>query len=141
MSDLRDQLDSRSPAHKAELLDAVWESQEADSLSLTDPQRAELDHRIERHEQDPSHVIPGKKSREPVQEAVTLPVVWIPEADADVKDARAWYDQIRPELGERFALAIEATVESIARASLAIYRRPSGTAACRSRRFPHVHLC
>lgn len=37
MSDLRDQIDSRSPAHKAELLDAVWESQEADSLSLTTP--------------------------------------------------------------------------------------------------------
>ena len=29
---------------------------------------------------------------------MTLPVVWMPEADADVKDARAWYDHIRPSL-------------------------------------------
>jgi hypothetical protein len=43
---------------------------------------------------------------------VTLPVVWIPEANDDLQEARAWYDNIRPELGERFALA--ATVEAIA---------------------------
>jgi hypothetical protein len=42
---------------------------------------------------------------------VTLPVVWIPEANEDLLDARAWYDNIRPQLGERFALAVEATVE------------------------------
>jgi plasmid stabilization system protein ParE len=29
-------------------------------------------------------------------------------------DARAWYDKIGPQLGERFALAVEATVEAIA---------------------------
>ena len=63
MSDLRHQIDSLSPAQKAELLDAVWESLEADSLSLTDAQCAELDHRIERHEQDPSDVIPWEKVR------------------------------------------------------------------------------
>jgi plasmid stabilization system protein ParE len=44
---------------------------------------------------------------------VTLPVVWIPEANEDLLEARAWYDNIRPELGERFALAIEATVEAL----------------------------
>jgi plasmid stabilization system protein ParE len=44
---------------------------------------------------------------------VTLPIVWLPEADAELKDARAWYDKIRVELGERFALAVEATVEAI----------------------------
>jgi hypothetical protein len=32
---------------------------------------------------------------------VTLPIVWLPEADAELKDARAWYDKIRVELGER----------------------------------------
>ena len=63
MSDIRHQIDSLSPAQKAELLDAVWESLEADSLSLTDAQRAELDHRIERHEQDPSDVVPWEKVR------------------------------------------------------------------------------
>jgi hypothetical protein len=45
---------------------------------------------------------------------VTQPVVWIPEANQDLLEARAWYDNIRPELGERFALAAEATVEAIA---------------------------
>jgi plasmid stabilization system protein ParE len=43
-----------------------------------------------------------------------LPVVWIPEANEDLLEARGWYDNIRPELGHRFALAIEATVEAIA---------------------------
>ena len=45
---------------------------------------------------------------------MTLPVVWIPEANEDLLEARAWYDNIRPELGERFALAVEATVGTIA---------------------------
>lgn len=45
---------------------------------------------------------------------MTLPVVWTPEANEDLLDARAWYNNIRPQLGERFALAIEATVEAIA---------------------------
>jgi len=45
---------------------------------------------------------------------VTLPVVWTLEANEDLLDARAWYDTIRPELGERFALAVEATVEALA---------------------------
>jgi plasmid stabilization system protein ParE len=34
---------------------------------------------------------------------VTLAVVWIPEANEDLLDARTWYDNIRPEPGERFA--------------------------------------
>lgn len=57
MSDLRSQIDSLSAAEKAELLDTVWESLEADAVSLTDAQRAELDYRITRHEQNPSDVI------------------------------------------------------------------------------------
>jgi len=63
MRDLRNQIDSLSPAEKAELLDAVWESLEADALSLTDAQRAELDHRIKRHEHNPSDVIPWEQVR------------------------------------------------------------------------------
>jgi toxin ParE1/3/4 len=45
---------------------------------------------------------------------VTPPVVWTPEANEDLLEARSWYDNIRPELGGRFALAVEATVEAIA---------------------------
>ena len=57
MSNLRNQIDNLSAAEKAELLDEVWESLEADAVSLTDAQRAELDHRIARHERNPSDVL------------------------------------------------------------------------------------
>jgi putative addiction module component (TIGR02574 family) len=63
MSDLRDQINSLSPAEKAELLDTVWESLEADAVSLTDAQRAELDCRIARHDQNSSDVIPWQQVR------------------------------------------------------------------------------
>ena len=63
MSDLRSQIESLSPEEKAELLDTVWESLEADSASLTDAQRAELDYRIARHEQNPSDVVPWQQVR------------------------------------------------------------------------------
>jgi putative addiction module component (TIGR02574 family) len=60
MNDLRSQINSLSAAEKAELLDTVWESLEA-GVSLTDAQRAELDYRITRHEQNPSDVIPWEQ--------------------------------------------------------------------------------
>jgi len=63
MSDLRSQLVNLSAAEKVELLDAVWESLESDAQSLTEPQRAELDSRLARHENNPSDVIPWKKVR------------------------------------------------------------------------------
>ena len=63
MSDLRQQIESLSASEKAELLDAVWESLEADVRSLTDAQRAELDHRIDRHERNRSDVIPWEQVR------------------------------------------------------------------------------
>jgi len=61
MSDLRSLINNLSAAEKAELLDAVWESLEADAASLTDAQRAELDHRIARHEQNPTDVMPWEQ--------------------------------------------------------------------------------
>ncbi len=63
MSDFREQISSLSPAEKADLLDTVWESLEADAVSLTDAQRAELDYRISRYEQNPSDVIPWQQVR------------------------------------------------------------------------------
>jgi putative addiction module component (TIGR02574 family) len=63
MSDLRSQIESLSPAEKADLLDTVWESLEADSASLSDAQRAELDFRTARHQQNPSDVIPWQQVR------------------------------------------------------------------------------
>jgi len=58
MNDLRNQVDRLSTAQKAELLEVVWESRDADALSPTAAQRDELDHRIE---QNPSDVIPWDK--------------------------------------------------------------------------------
>jgi plasmid stabilization system protein ParE len=51
--------------------------------------------------------------------------------------ARAWYENIRPELGERFSLAVEATVEAIAenRLHLAVIYRNHPRAGVR--RFPY----
>jgi len=63
MSDFRNEINSLSTAEKVELLDALWESLEADAVSLTDAQRAELDYRIARHEQNPSDVIPWENVR------------------------------------------------------------------------------
>ena len=66
-----------------------------------------------------------------------LPVVWIPEAEADLNEAVAWYDGIRPELGNRFALAVMDTIEAIAENPLRFpvvhqERRRAGV-----RRFPY----
>ena len=63
MSDFRNQIDSLSAAEKLELLDALWESLEAEEVPLTEAQRAELDYRIARHEQNPSDVIPWEQVR------------------------------------------------------------------------------
>ena len=63
MSALREQIANLTAAEKPELLDEVWQSLEADALTLTDAQRAELDSRIERLGQNPSDVIPWEKVR------------------------------------------------------------------------------
>jgi putative addiction module component (TIGR02574 family) len=63
MNDLLDQINGLSPAQKAELLDALWKSLEADAASLTDAQRAELDHRIVRHNLNPADVVPWEQVR------------------------------------------------------------------------------
>ena len=63
MSTLRTQIDSLSPTEKADLLDAVWESLEADAASLTETQRAELDRRIARHNDNPDDVVPWQEVR------------------------------------------------------------------------------
>jgi toxin ParE1/3/4 len=61
----------------------------------------------------------------------------MPEANEDLLEARAWYDNIRPKLGERFALAVQATVEAMVERALQypiVYRsiRRAGV-----RRFPY----
>jgi putative addiction module component (TIGR02574 family) len=63
MSDLRNQIESLSAAEKAELLDTVWESLEADAARLTAAQREELDYRSARHAQNPLDVISWEQVR------------------------------------------------------------------------------
>ena len=63
MGNLRKQIDCLSAAENIELLDALWESLEADEVPLTEVQRAELDYRIARHEQNPADVIPWEQGR------------------------------------------------------------------------------
>jgi putative addiction module component (TIGR02574 family) len=57
MSNLQNEIGSLSAAEKFELLDVLWESLEAEPPALTDAQRAELEHRVARYEQNPSNVI------------------------------------------------------------------------------------
>lgn len=59
MSDLRNQIKSLPRRWSC----AVWESLEADARSLTEAQRAELDSRIARHEQNPSDVVAWEQVR------------------------------------------------------------------------------
>jgi putative addiction module component (TIGR02574 family) len=63
MNDLRSQIEGLSATEKAELLDAVWQSLEADATQLTNEQRSELDRRIERSAENPDHVIPWEQVR------------------------------------------------------------------------------
>ena len=66
-----------------------------------------------------------------------LPVVWMSEAAAELRLARAWYDDIRPDLGERFAVAVEAVVEAIAQRPLQFPVVHRGRRRAGVRRFPY----
>jgi len=66
-----------------------------------------------------------------------LPVVWMPEADLDLREARKWYDDIRPELGHHFALAIDAAVNRIAENPLQFPIVFRGRRRAGVRRFPY----
>jgi putative addiction module component (TIGR02574 family) len=63
MSNLRNQIGDLSTAEKFELLDALWESLEADELTLTDAQRDELDYRLGQYERNPDEVVPWEQVR------------------------------------------------------------------------------
>ena len=68
---------------------------------------------------------------------MTLPVVWLPEAEADLRAAKSWYDDQRLALGDRFISAVGSTVESISKSPLrfpTIYR---DRRRARVRRFPY----
>ena len=68
---------------------------------------------------------------------MTLAVVWIPEAEADLKEALAWYEGIHPDLGARFVLGVDAAVEVIARSPLAFQTVHAEIRRVGVRRFPY----
>ena len=68
---------------------------------------------------------------------MTLPVVWLPEADAELKEALVWYESIRPELAQRFAEAVVDTVEAIAAAPMHYAVVEKGRRRAGVRRFPY----
>jgi plasmid stabilization system protein ParE len=68
---------------------------------------------------------------------VTLPLVWLPEADAELREAQARYENIRPELAQRFAEAVEDTVEQIAEAPLHYAVVEKGRRRAGVHRFPY----
>lgn len=61
----------------------------------------------------------------------------MPEAAADLRHARSWYDDIRPELGERFAVAVDKTIEAIAEHPLQFPVVHRGRRRAGVRRFPY----
>ena len=68
---------------------------------------------------------------------MTLPIVWLPEADAELKEALARYESILPELAKRFADAVADTMEKVAVAPLqyAVIEKERRRAGVR--RFPY----
>ena len=68
---------------------------------------------------------------------MTLTVVWMPEANEDLLEARAWYDNIRPELGKRFASAVETTIQAVAERPLQFSVVHRGRRRAGVRRFPY----
>ena len=68
---------------------------------------------------------------------MTIPVVWISEAKEELLEARAWYADIRPTLGQRFAMAIGATVQEIAEHPLQFPVVHRGRHRAGVRRFPY----
>jgi putative addiction module component (TIGR02574 family) len=63
MSNLRNEIGNLSAAEKFELLDEVWESLEADELTISDAQRDELDYRMRQYDRKPDQVVPWEQVR------------------------------------------------------------------------------
>jgi toxin ParE1/3/4 len=68
---------------------------------------------------------------------MSLPLIVTPEAEADVAEARAWYEDRREGLGEEFVLCVEAGLEHIRRAPMASREVQSGVRRVVVRRFPY----
>jgi putative addiction module component (TIGR02574 family) len=88
MSHLPQDLERLSAAEKFELLDALWESLESDLPALSAEQRGELDYREGRYRENPAGVLPWEQIKtDLLKKTVTLPVVWLPGAQAELMEA------------------------------------------------------
>lgn len=68
---------------------------------------------------------------------MNLPVILTPEAEADIAEARAWYEEKREGLGEEFILSVEAGLEHIRRAPAGASEVLPGVRRVIVRRFPY----
>jgi len=69
---------------------------------------------------------------------VTPRLVFRPEAEAELLDARAWYEGQRIGLGDRFAAAVEATIVAILQNPSAYPRVHRDTRRALVQRFPYA---
>jgi toxin ParE1/3/4 len=69
---------------------------------------------------------------------VTPRLVFRPEAEAELLDARAWYEEEGVGLGAIFAAAVETTVTAILQSPLAYLRVKGDTRRVLVRRFPYA---
>jgi len=68
---------------------------------------------------------------------MSLPLLITPEAEADIAEARAWYEGKREGLGEEFILCVEAGLDHIRRAPAAATEVVPGVRRVVVRRFPY----
>jgi plasmid stabilization system protein ParE len=68
---------------------------------------------------------------------MNLPLILTPEAESDIAEARAWYEEKREGLGEEFVLCVEAGLDHIRRAPAGALEVYPGVRRVVVRRFPY----
>ena len=68
---------------------------------------------------------------------MNLPLILTPEAEADLAEARAWYEEKREGLGEEFVLCVEAGLNQVRRAPAGVSEAFPGVRRVVVRRFPY----
>ena len=68
------------------------------------------------------------------------PVLIEPEAVADLNEARSWYEQQRPGLGDDFEMCLEAAIASIAERPASFPTVHEGARRAIVHRFPYLVL-
>jgi plasmid stabilization system protein ParE len=115
----------------------VWESLEADALSLTEAQRAELDFASRGMSRTPPMSSPGSKSGRACSKNLDAAGRLDTGSGRGVERSTCVVREHTPRARERFARAVEATVEAITESPLpfpVIYR---GRRCTGVRRFPY----